>query len=410
MSEKALDERVREDLAPDFRVVRVLGRGGMASVYLAREMAFDRLVAIKVLTPGRADDATARKRFEREARSAARIHQQNVTAVHQVGRLSDGLPYLVMEYVDGRNLEDVLAGGGPLSPDDAREALRQLASGLAAAHENEIIHRDLKPANVLRENATGRVVLTDFGVAAVRDAAGVDTTRITVQGQLLTDIAYVAPEHLMGEELTEMADIYALGVIGYEMLAGRGPYPGRSPGEIAAAHLKSDPTPLASLVPELDPAIADMLERCLAKKPEHRPTAAAIVDTLERVARGAGAPHAGPRTPETALEAFLAELKRRRVYRVAVAYLAIGLAAIGGASDISEVLGLPDWAPRGIVVAILAGFPVSLVLAWMFDLRAGRVTRTVGDDEETRRTRVLAWLALAASLCVAGLLGWLLLS
>ena len=406
MSQRPLDDRVREELAPAFRVVRVLGRGAMASVYLARELAFDRLVAIKVLGLDRAGDATARKRFEREARSAARIRHPHVTAVYQVGRLSDELPFLVMEYVDGRNLEDVLAGGGPLAPGEAREALRQLASGLAAAHENKIIHRDLKPANVLRENATGRIALTDFGVAAVRDAAGADTTRITVQGQLLTDMAYVAPEHLMGEELTEMADVYALGVIGYEMLAGRGPYPGKSPGEIAAAHLRSDPTPLASLVPTVDPAIAGILERCLAKKPEHRPTAATIAATL--AASGRADVHREA-TPETALDAFLGELKRRRVYRVAVAYLAIGLATIGGASDISGVLGLPGWAPRVIVVAILAGFPVSLVFAWMFDLRAGRVTRTMGGEEETRRTRVVAWLALALALATAAALGWLLL-
>lgn len=406
MSDGALDDRVREDLAPDFRVVRVLGRGSMASVYLALEVAIDRLVAIKVLAPGGADETTARKRFEREARSAARIRHQHVTAVHQVGRLSDGRPYLVMEYVDGRNLEDILAGGGALPAADALEALRQLASGLAAAHENKIIHRDLKPANVLRENATGRVVLTDFGVAAVRDAAGADTTRITVQGQLLTEIAYVAPEHLLGEELTEMADIYALGVIAYEMLAGRGPYPGRSPGELATAHLRAEPTPLASLVPELDPSVADTIERCLAKKPEHRPTAAAIAAGL--AGAGGSVPARGPREPETALDAFLAELKRRRVYRIAVAYVAIGLAAIGGASDISDVLRLPDWAPRVIVVVILAGFPVSLVLAWMFDLRAGRVTRTVS-EAETRRTRVVAGLALALALAIAATLGWLLL-
>jgi len=407
VSQQALDDRVRNDLAPDFRVVRVLGRGSMASVYLALEVAIDRLVAIKVLASGGADDRTARTRFEREARSAARIRHQHVTAVHQVGRLSDERPYLVMEYVDGRNLEDLLAGGGPLPPAEAQEALRQLASGLAAAHEQKIVHRDLKPANVLRENATGRIALTDFGVAAVRDAAGADTTRITVQGQLLTDIAYVSPEHLLGEELTEMADIYALGVIGYEMLAGRGPYPGRSPGELATAHLNASPTPLLSLVPDLEPAVAGILERCLAKKPAHRPTAAAVAATLASAGRPA-TPRDAPREPETALDAFLAELKRRRVYRVAVTYIVIGLPTIGGASDVSGALGLPAWASRGIVVAILAGFPVTLVLAWMFDLRAGRLTRTAGGETETRRARTVAWLALTLALGIAATLAWLL--
>ncbi len=404
----ALDELVTLELAPELVVVRPLGRGSMASVYLAREVALDRLVAIKVLAPSRASDDTARRRFEREARSAARIRHRNVTAVYHVHRLSNGLPYLVMEYVDGRNLEDALAATGPLPVDEARDLLIQLASGLAAAHESGIIHRDLKPANILRESATGRVVLTDFGVAAVRDSAGTDTTRLTMQGQVLGQLGYVSPEHLMGEELTELADIYAFGVVGYEILTGRGPYESGSAAALTTAHLSAPPTPLASLRPGVDSDLARLLERCLAKKPEHRPRAADIVAALEDRGEGTG-PEPRPE-PETAFDAFLEELKRRRVYRVAVAYLAVGLAAIGGASDISDALPVPEWAAAAIVVAVLAGFPVTLALAWMFDVRSGRITRT---EESTGSISALGRgipaAALGLMLALAALLAWWLL-
>lgn len=401
---EALDAVVRDELAPELRVVRLIGRGSVASVYLAREVALDRLVAIKVLAPQKALDETVRRRFEREARSAARISHPNVTAVYRVGRLSDGLPFLVMEYVEGRNLEDVLRAQGPLSEEEARATLRQLAAALAAAHAQEIIHRDVKPANVLREKDTGRVVLTDFGVAAIRDTGRMDTTRLTVQGQVLGDLAYVAPEHLMGEPLTELADIYSLGVLGYELLTGRGPYDADSPPSLTAAHLRGEPADLGALRQGVDPELSSLLRRCLAKKPEHRPAAGEVARSLESPRRDARALQ-----PTTAVEAFLFELKRRRVYQVAVAYIAISVAIIGLSSD--TVL-LPEWAPRVIQITLIAGFPVVLVLAWIFDLRAGRITRTrdrPGDAETRSAQRWLQAVALLLSLVVAGLIGWLLL-
>jgi serine/threonine protein kinase len=169
-SEQSFDDFVRDELLPDFRVVRTLGKGSAANVYLAKDVALDQMRAIKVLLPLTSIDETARKRFSREARSSARINHPNVTHVFRVGALSDATPFLVMEYVDGRNLEDVIEGGGPLPDTEARDLIRQLAEGLAAAHAQGIIHRDLKPANILRESATGAVRLTDFGLAAVRDA------------------------------------------------------------------------------------------------------------------------------------------------------------------------------------------------------------------------------------------------
>lgn len=401
---QALDELVKTELAPDLRVIRPLGRGSVSSVYLAREAALDRMVAIKVLAPGKAADKTARRRFEREARSAARIAHPNVTSIYQVNRLSNELPYQVMEYVDGRNFEDVLAGGGPLPVDEGREVLRQLAAGLAAAHENGIIHRDVKPANLLREESTGRVVLTDFGVAAVRDTAGADTTRLTMQGQVLGDLQYVSPEHLMGEELTELADVYSLGVLGYKLLTGSGPYPGDSPAQLTLGHLKAVPTPLAQVCPGVDPVLANVLARCLAKKPEHRPRAADVVAALT------GPPDAvqADLPPSSAFEAFFGEVKRRRVFRVAAGYLAIAAAAIGGLSDVFGQLNLPQSGAQVTIVLILAGFPLALTLTWVFDIRQGRLTRTSGTEHEAgpRLSRVLPIVALVASLGLAAFGVW----
>lgn len=395
---------MREELAPELRVVRVLGRGSVASVYLAREAALDRPVAVKVLAPEPALDETVRQRFEREARSAARISHPNVTAVHRVGRLSDGLPYLVMEYVEGRNLAEVLQAKGPLSEDEARATLSQLAAALAAAHAREIIHRDVKPANVLREKGTGRIVLTDFGVAAIHDTGREEIPRLTVQGQVLGDAPYVSPEHLKGEPLTELADIYSLGVLGYEILAGRGPYDADSAAALVAAHLGEEPADLGALRPGVDPGLASLLRRCLAKEPRYRPAAVQVARALEGAEDGDG-----EREPAGAIEAFFAELKRRRVYQVAAAYV-VGSAGIIGLS--ADTVVLPEWATRVIQITLIAGFPVALVLAWIFDLRAGRITRTrtrtVDADTPTAHRWVQA-VALLASLGLAALIGWLLL-
>lgn len=399
-----LDARVRDELDADFRLVRLLGRGAVAKVYLAREVALDRLVAIKVLLPESARDETVRRRFEREARSAAGISHRNVATVHRVGRLSDGLPYLVMEYVEGRDLRNVLRARESLSEEEARATLRQLAAGLAAAHERDIIHRDLKPANVLREKDTGRIVLTDFGVAAIRDAGRADATRLTMKGEVLGDLAYTAPEQLRGEPLTELADVYSLGVLGYELLAGRGPYEASSPAALAAAHLKDEPAELGALRIGVDPRLASLLRRCLAKQPPHRPSASEISRFL-----AAGTSRAAEREADGAVEEFLGEVKRRRVYRVAAAYVVTAVAIISLSTD--TVL-LPEWVPRVIQVALIAGLPVALTLAWIFEVRGGRIRRTESVPGHAESRSVQRWIqagALVLSLVVAGLIGWVLL-
>lgn len=403
---KDFDNLIREELAPDLSIVRPLGRGSVATVYLAREPALDRQVAVKVLSPKHARNETIRRRFEREARAAARISHRNVTSVFRVAQLSNGTPYLVMEYVDGRNLEDSLAAMGQVGLDEGRDILRQLSAGLAAAHAQQIVHRDVKPANVLRENGTGRVVLTDFGLAAARDRVE-DTTRLTVFGEVLGSLPYVSPEHLSGEELTELADVYALGILGYHLFAGRGPYDAKSAAEMTVAHLRGDPVPLQSLRPDVDAGLSGLLGRCLAKRPEQRPSAADIAQQLETGQVVAGASTTAS-APSTAIGGFLDELKRRHVYKVGAAYLASVVVLIGVLSGLQELdLALPEAASRTIIGLAVGGLPVALALSWMFDLRAGRIERTKHEgDPGALRTQVIPAIALVGSLGLAALLWW----
>jgi len=403
---EAFDERVKTELAPELTVLRTLGRGSVASVYLAHEPELDRQVAVKVLQPIHAADQTNRRRFEREARSAARINHPNVTAVFRVGRLSNELPFLVMEFVEGRNLEDELAATSGLSVAAGRDVLRQLAAGLAAAHAQGVIHRDVKPANVLMEKETGRVVLTDFGLAAAKDRSE-DTTKLTMVGQVLGSLEYVSPEHLAGKSLTELADVYALGVLGYHVLLGRGPYAAaKSAAAITVAHMRGEPLSARSLRGEIDPALSNLLGRCLAKRPEHRPTACEIAEELEdgpgrndeKSARAAG--------PDTAFGQFMVELKRRRVYKVGAAYLAFVVAIISIMDGVESALQLTPEGSRTVLAIVLAGLPVTLALSWMFDLRA-EIERT--PDAGTGggpRDRAIPAIALILSLVLAALVWW----
>lgn len=413
--------RITAELAPDFEILRLLGEGSMAHVYLAREVALQRLVAVKVLKPAVAHDETARKRFDREARSVAKISHRNVTAVYRVGALENETPYIVMEHVEGRNLRDTLEAGGPLDVDTTCSVLSQLASALAAVHSVGVIHRDVRPGNVLREKDSGRVVLTDFGIAGLLDSGGSDATRLTQAGQLLGDPRYMSPEQLLGEPVTDQTDIYSLGILGHELLTLHGPYDARSKVEMATAHLRQDPRPITDFRSDADPRLSDLLLRCLAKKPEHRPHAMDVVKTLERITDGEPASpeghvvtagqHSSAGVPFPALRGFLDELKRRKVYKVAVAYATVTLILLGGAELTFDTLPLPEAAYKVLVALTLGAFPIVLTLAWVFDITSHGIERTKPTDQGRRdwKLRALQATGLGLSLVAAIVIGrWIL--
>ncbi|HSM07932.1 MAG TPA: protein kinase [Gemmatimonadota bacterium] len=272
-SKREFIDRVREELEPELTVIRPLGRSAVAEVFLARERELRRLVAVKVLAPGLANDRKAVLRFEREAQSAARIAHPNVVTVYRVGRLSDGLPYLVMRYVKGRGLGDLLRAEGPFDRGRACEILGAVASAVAAGHRRHVVHRDVKPANVLIDGTTGDVVVVDFGIAAILVSGEEEPERITTAGHIVGDPQYMSPERLLGELPDERSDVYNLGLLGYELLAGRGPFEADTNRGWTEAHLNEEPPPLSRLRPGTDSRVDELLLRCLAKNPDHRPNA-----------------------------------------------------------------------------------------------------------------------------------------
>jgi serine/threonine-protein kinase len=282
--EEALEARLaslKAELAPDLEVIRVLGSGRMAEVFLARQVSLDRPVAVKVLSRQISRDAAARARFDREAKAAAALETPHAVSVFRSGHLKDGVPYLVMQYVRGGTLEDRLQAEGPLPESEARRILADVAEALAAAHERDFVHRDVRCANVLCDRESGKVLLTDFGLAGIRPESQDADARITRTGEIIGTEGYLSPEQLKGERATEATDIFALGLMGYELLTGTGPFTGRNQRETIMRTLREPPTPIQNLKPGVDSALAQLLERCLAKEPEKRPTAAFLARALK---------------------------------------------------------------------------------------------------------------------------------
>ena len=400
-------------LPANFELIRRLGSGGMADVYLARNRTLKRLVAIKVLRAELAADATSQSRFEREAQAAARLTHDSVTTVYSVGRTGAGRPYIEMQFVEGRNLADVLESRPePFAVAEACSILRQVAAALAEAHARNIVHRDVKPANILLEDGTQRALLTDFGVAAILVSGSEAVTRLTRDDERLGDLRYMSPEQLRGETPTGQSDIYSLGIVGYEILTGKGPFDDPEIRSMAGAHLRQPPPRLESLYTGIPPLVARSLERCLSKRPEHRPRAQDLVADLNPERRSDDTP--AYVTDGHPLSAFLAELKRRKVYRTAAAYAAFVFLVLQGADLLLPALPDGDRLYSYTVIACLSGFPVAVAISWIFDWRNGRLMRTGDDPASTenakagpQRILMLAGLGLCIAVA-AGAAAWLL--
>jgi len=357
-SERHALDGVRAALHEDFEILRTLGRGKMASVYLARDRVLGVLVAIKVLNAEQARDETVRRRFEREARAAASLAEHpNVVAVQRFGRLHDQRPYLIMQYVKGRTMEERLKAEGRLSVAEAKQVIREVASALGVAHANGFLHRDVRPANILWDEEHRHALLTDFGIAAILASSGEETTRLTRTGQLMGELRYLSPEQLHDAELTEMADVYLLGVLGYELLTGEGPYVARSNTDWITAHLRQEPRDLRTLRPDVDAATADLLKRCLAKEPMHRPSAADVVRVLD----DRGLAPVGVVAGETS---DLQELVKRRVPQIVLITIAAGWLLLQGMDQLVDRGVLGNLAYRLTLPFVGAAVLASTVIAW----------------------------------------------
>ncbi len=250
----------------DYRLLRRLGRGAMAEVYLAEQASLNRQVAFKALKRSLATDHTYVKRFQREAQAAAALVHANIVQIHEVGCI-EGVYFIAQEYVQGVNLREWIARNGAVDLRLALLILRQTASALGKAAEQGIVHRDIKPENIMLARS-GEVKVTDFGLARVTDPKeGVDLTQV---GMTLGTPLYMSPEQVEGKKLDPRSDLYSLGVTCYHMLAGSPPFGGETALAVAVQHLKKKPDPLENVRPDLPPALARIVHKMLAKDPDSR--------------------------------------------------------------------------------------------------------------------------------------------
>ncbi|HXT48760.1 MAG TPA: serine/threonine-protein kinase, partial [Gemmatimonadaceae bacterium] len=262
----AMHDRVVVAVGDLYDVKEELGRGGMALVYRAIDRRLKRAVALKVLPPELAFRDEVRRRFMREAETSARLSYQNIVPIYSVDE-KNGIVYLVMALVDGETLAARMARAPRMSIDEIRRVLREVAGALAYAHAHGVVHRDIKPENILLDRESGRAMVTDFGIA--RAAEG--DARLTVTGVAIGTPAYMSPEQALGErEADGRSDIYSLGVVGYQMLAGELPFKAANTPSMMMKHLTERLRPIREVRPDVPSDIAAVIEHALAKRPEDR--------------------------------------------------------------------------------------------------------------------------------------------
>lgn len=248
------------------RIEGIAGRGGFGVVYRATHLALDHVVALKLISSGRAGDETFRDRFKSESRIAVSIRHPNVVGVHHAGE-EDGLLFVTMDFIEGTDLRGLLNREGRLQPEQAVSIVSQVAAALDAAHEKGLVHRDIKPGNVLIDEGGQHVYLTDFGLSKQMDA----TSGVTASGAFVGTLDYVAPEQIKGDRLDARTDVYALGCVMFELLSGQVPFAGQEE-KVAKiyAHLQEQPPELVDAAPEVPPALSEVVWRSMAKEPDAR--------------------------------------------------------------------------------------------------------------------------------------------
>jgi serine/threonine-protein kinase len=356
-------ERLRSALSDRYRVEREIGHGGMATVYLAQDLKHHRHVAIKVLRPDLAA-TVGPERFLREIQIEASLQHINILPLHDSGR-SDGFLYFVMPYVEGESLRDRLVREKQLPLEDALRITHEIADALSYAHDHGVVHRDIKPENILLSE--GHAVLADFGIARAVDVAGGQT--FTATGQFVGTPQYMSPEQASGDQdLDGRSDLYSLGCVLYEMLAGEPPFTGRTAQRVLTRHLSEHPPPLPVECQSVPTGVVEAIEKALAKAPADRfPTASDFLVTLETPE---------PEQPVGRLLRFLRALWKRLVLQVGLAYLAFAWLAVEFTRMLVEQAAVERWVTPVIVVLLAVAFPVVLVMSWTREQQqlAGRAT------------------------------------
>src|SRR6185312_10292900 len=306
-------DRVTAAVGDAYQVNAEIGRGGMAVVYRATDVRLKRAVAIKVLPPELAFRGDVRRRFLREAQTAAQLSHPNIVPIFSVDE-RDGIVFFVMGLVDGESLAARIARG-PLSIADARRILGDVAGALAYAHAHGVVHRDVKPDNILIEREGGRPMVTDFGIARAVEA----DSRLTVTGIAVGTPAYMSPEQALGErDVDGRSDIYSLGVVAYQALSGVLPFQASNTPAMLVKHVSEAPDPIGDRCSDVPPALAAAIDHALAKRPEQRwSSAAEFRDALTRLsapsrAGTATAPGGERAAPDSPIDDARGEVERAR--------------------------------------------------------------------------------------------------
>jgi len=402
-----------------YEILDELGRGGMSMVFQARDVRHDRTVAVKVLLPELAASVGA-QRFLREIEIAAGLVHPHILPLYDSGD-AEGLLYHVTPCVEGENLRDRLKRERYLSIEEAVRITAEVADALDFAHAHDVLHRDIKPENILLTRR--HALITDFGIARAITLGGGE--RLTETGMAVGTPAYMSPEQARGEAVLDgRSDIYSLACLTYEMLAGEAPLAGRSPQITMARRQSESPTSLTLLRETVPEPLNAAVLKALARLPADRFSTASQYGDAVQVASGmgsgaytsvstpgsvpavtganqtttVGAPAAGGRL------SFWQELKRRKVYNVFVVYVAASIGTVGFLASLSDIYGqLAVWV-QWLPLALLAGLPVALILAWTFEVSRDGVQRTgtyeIASQREQRRWPLVSRRAMISVLAI----------
>jgi predicted Ser/Thr protein kinase len=342
-------------LADRYRIVSLLGKGGMGEVYRAEDLRLNQGVALKFLPVAMHDDEAARERFYQEVRLAREISHSNVCRVFDIGEL-DGRLFLTMEYVDGEDLGSLLRRIGQFPQAKGLDIARQMCAGLAAAHDHGVLHRDLKPGNIMLDGR-GRVRITDFGLAALSENMGAEEVSAGTP-------AYMAPEQLAGVEVTNRSDIYSLGLVLYEIFTGKKAYEAASLGELLRLRESSSPSSISTLVKDIDPLTERVIQRCLERDPAKRPGSALEVAAALPGGDPLAAALAAGETPSPAMVAASGEKEGLRP-ALAWACLLLTILGLGAMALLSNRIAVLNMVPMPMSAEVLAA-------------KARDLTRTLG--------------------------------
>src|SRR6266550_4892079 len=386
-----------------YKISKRIGTGGMGDVYLATDMTAGRKAALKLLPSRFTGDAERLKRFQQEAHAVVGLNHPNILTVYEIGE-DHSTHYIASELIEGETLRQRLMRG-PLQLSEAVDVAIQVTSALAAAHQAGIVHRDIKPENIMLR-PDGYVKVLDFGIAKLAEqevpaTIPTDEALLLVEtnlGSVLGTVRYMSPEQACGRPVDKRTDIWSLGVVLYEMVTGHEPFTGDTPKEVMTSILEKEPPPLTRYIAHAPAELQQVISKALRKERSQRyHSAHELLEALKDLRRKL-------EFESFVKSGFFEEVKRRKVYRVAAAYIIAAAGIIQLASAAFPAWDLPNSALRLVVVVLLIGFPIALILGWVFDITSHGIRVTPG----THR-RLNGIVLVAAGVIISSAAGFLLL-